>query len=388
MIVTEIYLVTRNARDKVQVVLAELEQVGSNFIIMRTTGQYKGKMTEQPNISIEKGKAKRSALQQAELEFNSIINKYLDKGYKRLSSFTTKKFGDITPSEMELLVPSVKSDQNGEIKPMLAKDFNKCKNSVLDKPMLVSRKLNGVRCMMRLNGDNVITISRGGKNYDVSTQKIRPEVLDFLKEHPTYILDGELYCHGKHLQELSGIARNETWKDKCDILEYWIYDIALDTVEFKDRLIILQEMQEVFKDSKKVKVIDHYLTKSWADIQKLHDQWVSEGYEGAVARKPDKVYEPGKRSSTMIKIKAYTDAEFLIIDYKDGLRDEDFCFICETSDGKPFSAKPIGSREIKADYIENIDSIIGKMGTVKYFEMSKDGIPMQPIFQAVRYDLD
>ena len=68
MIVTEIYLVTRNARDKVQVVLAELEQVGSNFIIMRTTGQYKGKMTEQPNISIEKGKAKRSALQQAELE--------------------------------------------------------------------------------------------------------------------------------------------------------------------------------------------------------------------------------------------------------------------------------------------------------------------------------
>ena len=126
-------------------------------------------------------------------------------------------------------------------------------------------------------------------------------------------------------------------------------------------------MQEVFKDSKKVKVIDHYLTKSWADIQKLHDQWVSEGYEGAVARKPDKVYRPGKRSSTMIKIKAYTDAEFLIIDYKDGLRDEDFCFICETADGKPFSAKPIGSREIKADYIENIDSIIGKNGYCKVF---------------------
>ena len=100
----------------------------------------------------------------------------------------------------------------------------------------------------------------------------KKSVLDFLKEHLTYILDGELYCHGKHLQELSGIARNETWKDKCDILEYWIYDIALDTVEFKDRWVILQEMQEIFKDSKKIKVIDHYLTKSWADIQKLHDQ--------------------------------------------------------------------------------------------------------------------
>ena len=83
----------------------------------------------------------------------------------------------------------------------------------------------------------------------------------------------------------------------------------------------------------------------------------------------------------------YQDDEFEIIDYQDGLRPEDFTFVCQTKEGNQFAAKPIGDRELKAQYLENIDNIIGKKGIVKYFEISKDGIPLQPVFQAVRYDL-
>ena len=143
MTITSIYLVTRNARDKVQVVLAELDQNGNTFTIKRTTGQYQGKMTSQPEKIIEQGKAKRSVLQQAELEFNSIVKKYLDKGYKRIDSLTNKKFNEIEATEMDLLVPTIKSDQNGNYKPMLAKSSNDVQNSVLQKPMFCSRKLNG-----------------------------------------------------------------------------------------------------------------------------------------------------------------------------------------------------------------------------------------------------
>ncbi len=90
----------------------------------------------------------------------------------------------------------------------------------------------------------------------------------------------------------------------------------------------------------------------------------------------------------MIKVKMYQDEEFEIIDYQEGLRDEDFCFICQTDTGKPFAAKPIGDRELKASYIENIDNIIGLKGTVKFFEWSKEGVPLQPVFQNVRYKED
>ena len=143
MTVNQTYLVTRNARDKVQVVIAELDQKASSFSILRTTGQYQGKMTVQPELVIERGKAKRTVLQQAELEYNSIINKYLDKGYKKLNTLTNKKFEELTPEEIDVLVPSVKSDSNGNLKPMLAKSSDKCQNSVLNKPMWCSRKLNG-----------------------------------------------------------------------------------------------------------------------------------------------------------------------------------------------------------------------------------------------------
>ena len=76
VILQDIYLVARNARDKVQQVQAKLLQEGNTFIIQRITGQYLGKQTEQPELIIDTGKAKRTVLEQAELQFNSIIKKF------------------------------------------------------------------------------------------------------------------------------------------------------------------------------------------------------------------------------------------------------------------------------------------------------------------------
>jgi len=384
VVLQDIYLVARNARDKVQQIRAKLMQEGNIFVIQRITGQYLGKQTEQPELIIDKGKAKRSTLEQAELQFNSIINKYLDKGYKKISDLTKTPFEDISESEMNNLVPSIKTDSNGFLKPMLAKDSNKCQTSVLNKRLLCSTKLNGVRCLMQFSEGKIHAISRGGKEYNVPTTLIREALEDFFKEYPSVILDGELYNHGHHLQELSGIARLKEWEDRCNILEYWIYDIADSTKTFEERLEFLMLLKDKLKGISKIKVIDHIETNSFREIQDLHNKWVKEGYEGLVARKPNSTYQFGKRGSDMIKVKEYMEQEFEIIDYKDGLRDEDFCFILQTEDGKPFAAKPIGDRELKDRYLRDIDEIIGKQGTVKFFEWSKEGVPQQPIFQVVR----
>ncbi len=110
----EIVLVTRNARDKIQVAKFVLEQEGNTYTIRRFTGQFGGKITEQPTKVIEKGKAKRSVVMQAELEFNSLVKKSLDKGYKKLSDLTKIKFVNITQEELDNLVPTIKTDQQGE----------------------------------------------------------------------------------------------------------------------------------------------------------------------------------------------------------------------------------------------------------------------------------
>lgn len=379
-----IYLVVRNARDKVQVANAILSQDANTFYIQRFTFQFGGVISEQPVLTITQGKAKRSPIEQAELEYNSIIKKYQDKGYKLISDLTKKSFEELEANELDSLVPSIKSDSSGILKPMLAKEASKVSVATLNKKMYCSKKLNGVRAMPQKIDNNIVFASRGGKEYLESVKLIRKELEQFFKDYPDIILDGEIYKHGHYLQEISGLARRQEWDDKCHILEYWIYDIVDPNKTFEERLEFLKELPEYFENNSKIKVLDHIETNSFKEMKDLHDKWVKEGYEGLVARKPNAKYGAGRRSADMVKLKEFFEEEFEIIDYSEGLRDEDFCFVCQTKEGKAFEAKPVGDRELKAEYLENMDNIIGKMGTVKFFEWSKEGVPTMTVFQSVR----
>jgi ATP-dependent DNA ligase len=388
---SDIILVTRNARDKIQTARYVLEQEGNVYTIKRFTGQFQGKITPQPEKTVEQGKAKRSALQQAELEFNSLVSKALDKGYKKFSDLTKISWESITPEELNKIVPSIKTDSNGNIKPQLAKSSNDCAISVFKNPLYGSRKLDGVRCLMTYDEslDTIHTVSRGGKDYDAATTHLRTneDLLSMFRDDPSLILDGELYVHGWPLQRISGTCRLQMWESRCEPLEYWVYDLADSSCTFEERLTVLDELRDAYLSANSpIKLIDHILLDGWNELSKYHDKFVSEGFEGLVARKPDKKYAPGKRNSDWIKVKQYQDGEFEITGIEEGLRDEDMCFTLKTSSGKIFKAKPIGSRELRQEYLDNWPILVGKFGTVKFFAMSEDGIPMQPIFKSIRED--
>lgn len=381
-------LVTRNARDKVQVSQYILEQDGNSFVIKRFTGQYGGKITPQPEIVIEQGKAKRSVFQQAELEFNSLLKKATDKGYKFFSSLTKTKWVDITLEELDRIVPSLKTDANGAVKPQLAKSSEDCALSVWDKPRFASRKLDGVRAEFAYNKENdyIFTVSRGGGDYDASTVTIREDkqLLEFFRKNPDIILDGELYVHGWSLQKISGTCRLKTWEERCDALEFWVFDVVDTETTFNNRLDSLVDMMLEFSDNKKVKVLEHELVEGWAKVKKLHDKYVSEGFEGLVARHPDKKYAPGRRNSDWIKLKLYKDEEFEIVGIEEGLRPEDMCFKLTTKTGKIFKAKPVGSRELRESYLDIWEDLVGLKATVKFFIWSDDGVPVQPVLKCIR----
>lgn len=392
MIVFENYLVSRNVRGKVQVVHMICEQNTTSFEIKRFTSQLAGKITPQPVITITSGKVKRTPIQQAELEYKSILKKYVDKGYVKIEDLTNISFTSLSDSQIDELVHSDKSDTNGIPKPMLAVSSTKCAANVFEKEWYCSRKLDGVRnaLFMKLVDGEIRSASRGGTDYDIPTTKIRnnAKLIEWFKQNPDIILDGELYSHGVSLQKLSGIARLKEWEDRCEILEYWIYDMYLQE-NFEDRYEKLMELQEFLEDEVKIKVIDHYKISGYLKIKKLHDQFVKEGYEGLVMRNPKKPYGVGKRSSVlMIKLKDYQDDTFIVTGWEPGLRPiEDMCFILKTKEGKEFKAKPMGTREIREEYVANINELIGQKADIKYFSYSDDGIPMQPIFKAFRYDI-
>lgn len=301
----------------------------------------------------------------------------------------------MTNIELNEIVPSLKTDATGALKPQLAKSSNDCAISVFDKPMFVSRKIDGIRCLMRYNEeeDCILTSSRGGGEFDVSTTAIREDeqLLDLFRKNPALILDGELYVHGWSLQRISGTCRLKTWEERCNALEYWVFDYVDTEKSFNNRLDFLTDIKIDFESgegNKKVKVLEHELAEGWDKFRYFHNKYVSEGYEGLVARKPNAVYGCGKRNSDWIKLKDYKEDCYEIVGWEPGLRPiEDMCFILKTLSGKQFKAKPMGDRLTKEEYISDIDSCIGKMGEVKYFILSQDGIPTQPIFRAVRYDI-
>ncbi len=394
-------LVTKDNKGKTRVVEIsyEWDDAQHGFVIRRKTYQYGGKVTVQPEIWIYKGKVKRTVSEQARLEYNSHLKKYTDKGYKLLPSSIKINNAVAVEAFVEEHLGNGVTDSNGFKKHMLAKQADKVATSVFDKIKYWygSRKIDGVRCSFYWKDGEVRTASRGGGDYDASTSFMRhnPKLIQFFEEHPDIVLDGELYKHGKSLQQISGAARLEKDTAGMDWLEYYIYDVMDSTKTFEERLDILHDItdelnlgfnpEREWDDGElKFQIVPQETVVGWANIQKLHDKYVGEGFEGIVIRDPSKVYNFGGRTNAMIKVKMYKDAEFEIVGYSEGLRPEDMVFVCKTKEDKEFEAKPMGPRELKWEYLDRMDEIIGKMATVKYFYLSDEGCPLQPVLKCIR----
>lgn len=394
-------LVTKDNKGKTRVVEIsyEWDDAQHGFVIRRKTYQYGGKVTVQPEIWIYKGKVKRTVSEQARLEYNSHLKKYTDKGYKLLPSSIKINNAVAVEAFVEEHLGNGVTDSNGFKKHMLAKQADKVATSVFDKIKYWygSRKIDGVRCSFYWKDGEVRTASRGGGDYDASTSFMRhnPKLIQFFEEHPDIVLDGELYKHGKSLQQISGAARLEKDTAGMDWLEYYIYDVMDSTKTFEERLDILHDItdelnlgfnpEREWDDGElKFQIVPQETVVGWANIQQLHDKYVGEGFEGIVIRDPSKVYNFGGRTNAMIKVKMYKDAEFEIVGYSEGLRPEDMVFVCKTKEGKEFEAKPMGPRELKWEYLDRMDEIIGKMATVKYFYLSDEGCPLQPVLKCIR----
>lgn len=115
-------LVSRDNNNKCRVVQIEaiFNEEHIYWEIHRYSGLLNGKMTAQPIITIMTGKAKRSLDQQCQLEFNSHVKKYLDKGYKTIESLGYTSLDTFKESNL----PKTNTNQDGVVKPMLCKVYD------------------------------------------------------------------------------------------------------------------------------------------------------------------------------------------------------------------------------------------------------------------------
>ena len=146
-------LVSKDAKGKIRV--AEISYDGNDatriYTIYRYTGQYEGKMTRQPDIYVDRGKATRNIHEQVELQFNALVKGYRDKGYIELE----KELDDYSTEELLQLFGDAPVGSNGVVKPMLAKQADKVSDKTINKLdfWYASRKIDG-RLMPSLNSAN------------------------------------------------------------------------------------------------------------------------------------------------------------------------------------------------------------------------------------------
>ena len=268
-------------------------------------------------------------------------------------------------------------------KPMLAHDYNDYKDKITF-PIYSQPKLDGVRCIVRADG----MWSRNGKPI-ISAPHIFEALKPLFENEPDLILDGELYAN-RNVADFNTIIScvrktkptQEDLQISAKFIQYHVYDVPSVNESFNGRWRELDELNLDFPEC--VTMVETHVLNNKNEITEWYSSYMEQGYEGQILR-TDSVYE-NKRSKSLLKHKSFVDAEFEILGVEEGKGNHagKVGRLNFQINGKPFDAAVNGDWE----YIERLwkskDGLIGKTATVKYFELTEDGIPRFPKVIAIR----
>lgn len=305
-------------------------------------------------------------LQQAELEMASRIRKQLDRGYQY--------------DEISVAAQSSATNALGLPLPVLATVYEKVKQTAICwKEAYAQPKLNGNRAMF-VDG---VLYSRGGKEINL------PHIVNAIENAGLggMHLDGEIYVHGMPLQQVSGLCRKLT--SESEKLEYHIYDIVDLDRSFRKRFHRNEILHTAeLPESGPLRLLETTQVYTHDALMALVHDWVRDGYEGGMLRFGEGGYETGKRSRKLLKLKSYTDAEAEVTGFarrsdniiagKEPLID--FVWYCKNPFGEGhFAVAAAGNWQEVHDQWPTAKDQVGRQLNFKYFELSNDRIPQQPI---------
>lgn len=167
-------------------------------------------------------------------------------------------------------------------------------------------------------------------------------------------------------------------------LIYHVYDVVLPDQPYDNRMEVLDT---IFMDApKNVVRVTTVKVENELHVSHLHNLFVKDGFEGTMIRDPFASYEVGKRSYSLLKLKDFVDAEYRIVGVIDGDGSDRglAIFQLETDSGQCFNCRPEGSQDNRKRLYDERESLVGKWLTVRYQELSKDGVPIFPVGVAVR----
>ena len=344
-----------------------------NWAYISSHGQLGGSMVEGKGTVIKAGKQGRTVEEQANAEAAAKWKKKKETGYFESAD---------------------EASNNVVVLPMTALNFKKRAHDI-NWPAIGQPKLDGVRCLARLEADGTVSLTSRKNKLFPGMDHIREELATRLTSlgnsegspfPSNIVVDGELYADPEELtfQQSTGVVRrnNKTPEDLEDEkkIKLNVYDcINLDDpdMDFIDRHNL---MVNSLSNMDSIAIVDNTTLSDTDAVDPLHDKFVTQGYEGLMIRNVKGPYKLNGKSKHLQKYKSFQDDEFKIVGYTEGKGDYvgTVIWICETSDGKQFRVKPNGTHAYRSKLFDEADSHIGKEITVRFFELTDGGLPRHP----------
>ena len=265
---------------------------------------------------------------------------------------------------------------------MLASKFE----GKLKSKVSMSLKMDGIRNSILIENGNIKHISRQGKvvlGLEELNESLRKQNLD------GYMLDGELIR-----KNIDNIPSDDNFRLTTKIvnskstdkrgLEFVVFDIVPIEDYYKGESKLLYEerlklLENLIEENEFIRLVPKFgITDDVEYIYKVLDDVVNNGEEGLILNTLNGKYGFGKRSKDILKVKKFEDADVLVTNVLEG-------------EGK-FKGK-LGKIEVRFKYKDKIyinyigsgfneferdyfwvhkEELIGKIVTIKYFELSKN----------------
>ncbi len=235
----------------------------------------------------------------------------------------------------------------------------------------MSEKLDGIRAYW----DGETFTSRLGNQF------FAPDW--FVADLPADTLDGELWVGRKMFSKTTSIVKSGAAGHEWRTVSFVIFDAPNAKGSFEDRIAHAKKVITKAQ-TPHARVLDHIECAGMHHLKEELARVESLGGEGLMLRQPKSKYAIG-RSTTLLKVKTFHDAEARVIGHADGTgkhKGRLGALICALPDGTRFNVGT-GFSDKERESPPKIGSVI----TFRYQELTDDGVPRFPSYVGERLDV-
>ena len=290
-----------------------------------------------------------------------------------------------------------------EFKPSLAIDINKVKS--LPKELMCSKKYDGIRCTF-FSGT---AYSRSLKLIpNKSIQAFTAEHMDILERIDCELIVGDPFAKDVFSRSTSGCMRIEGQPE----FTVYAFDLYLPGVPFKARYELLKDLVESAGIPNLV-LVQHWPVEA-SEIKQQETRAVFEGAEGLMVRDANGMYKCGRsgtKSPELMKVKSFTDEEFVITGYEPKYHNSNEAQVNElgrtkrsshqagmvpldtlgalvlrTKDNKTFNVGTGFDDKLRDELWSIRDTLLGKLCKIKHFPIGAVDVPRLPVFLDISSD--